>query len=70
MIQELHNLITVEELAKKHPKLTIGGIRWWLFNRDRNGLKDSGAVIKMARKLFIDETKFIDWLYKNKIKRE
>jgi hypothetical protein len=70
IIQKLNDLITVEELVKKHPRLTIGGVRWWLFNRNKNGLADSGAIIKMARKLFIDEIKFIDWLYKNEIDRK
>lgn len=61
--RNLNDLITVNELVKKYPQLTVGGVRWWLFSRKENGLENSKAVIKIARKIFIDEAKFVEWLY-------
>jgi hypothetical protein len=68
-LPDLKNLITVAELAKRYPTiLSVGGIRVWLRQRNENNLQESGAIIKISRKLYIDEPKFIDWLYKYKIK--
>ncbi len=70
-LPDLKNLITVEKLIEKYPViLSVGSVRWWLHQRNKNGLKDSGAIIKIEKKLFIDEVKFIDWLQKNKMKVE
>jgi hypothetical protein len=66
-IPALNNLVTVEQLIKKYPQLTIGGVRWWLFHRKTNNLQNSKSIIKIGRKIFIDEPRFIDWLYKNKV---
>jgi hypothetical protein len=68
-LPDIKNLITVAELAIRYPIiLSVGGIRGWLSQRNENGLKESGAIIKVSRKLYIDETKFIDWLRKHKMK--
>jgi len=68
-LPDLKNLITVADLSKKYPTiLSVGGIRGWLSQRNENGLKESGAIIKISRKLYIDETKFIDWLQTHKMK--
>ena len=68
-LPDLKNLITIDELSKKYPTiLSIRSIRWWIIDRKNNKLQESGAIIKISRKLYIDETKFIDWLQKNKMK--
>ena len=51
---------TVPQLCESRPYLTPGALRWLLFNRDQNGLKS--AVIKIGRKLLIDEDKFDEWV--------
>ncbi|MDD5214869.1 MAG: hypothetical protein PHQ03_04935 [Methylococcales bacterium] len=40
----------------------MGGIRGWIFNEEKNGLKDSGAIIKIGKKLMINEQKFFEWI--------
>lgn len=68
-LPDLKTLITIDELARKYPTI-LGGkrIRWWWRQRNENGLKESGSIIKIERQLLIDETKFIDWLHKHKMK--
>lgn len=58
------NLETVRTLAQKYPNvLTEGGLRWEIFNSDKNGLDKSGAIIRRGRKLFLDADRYFCWLY-------
>jgi len=59
----MHNLETVKTLAEKHPGLIKeGGLRWEIFNKDRNGLAESGAIIKHGGKVLIDSDRYFYWL--------
>jgi hypothetical protein len=53
-------LRTVRQFCQENPAFTIGSIRWLLFHRQTNGLEH--AVIKIGRRLLIDEDKFFTWL--------
>ena len=53
-------LYTVTQFCQHHPAFTQGGLRWLLFNRETNGLKK--AVVRVGRKLLIDENAFFAWL--------
>jgi hypothetical protein len=55
-------LLTISQLAQQQPALTVGGIRWDLFNRTKNGLAQSGAIIQRRRKILIDADRYLDWL--------
>ncbi len=55
-------LYDVNTLAAKHPGLNKGGIRWAIFNAETNGLAASGALIRMGRKVLLDESLFLEWL--------
>src|SRR5262245_4480440 len=64
-VQELEApgaLLSVQELATRHPGFTVGGLKWLLFKREENGL--GSAVVQSGRKILIDERKFLDWLAK------
>lgn len=52
--------LTVKQLVKKHPYLTEPGLRWMLFNRAQNGLNT--AVIRIGKKILIDEELFEKWV--------
>ena len=54
------SIMTVEQLCDAHPAFTPASVRWWLFRREENGL--NRAVIRLGRKLLIDESAFFDWL--------
>lgn len=55
-------LYTVRQFARHHEWISEGGLRWLLFRRDANGLQASGAIIRMGRKILIDEQEFLRWL--------
>ncbi|HEX5359670.1 MAG TPA: hypothetical protein VFW49_00995 [Fluviicoccus sp.] len=58
-----HNqLSTVTQFCQRHPAFPEGGLRHYLFYRKQNGLEASGAVIKIGRKLLINEARFFDWV--------
>lgn len=51
--------VTVKQLVEKRPYLTESSVRWLLFNRKHNGL--SQAVVKIGKKVLIDEEKYDIW---------
>lgn len=56
------SLVTVKQFCDRNPAFPIGGVRHHLFYRNENGLTASGAVIKLGRKILIDELAFINWV--------
>ena len=53
---------TVQQFTKHHPAFTIGGLRSLIFNEHSNGLAKSGAVVRIGRKVLINEEKFFGWI--------
>lgn len=53
---------TVQQFTKKHPAFTIGGLRSLIFNENSNGLAKSGAIVRIGRKVLIDQAKFFAWV--------
>ena len=56
------NVSTVKQFCVRNPAFTEGGVRWQIFNEETNGLAESGAIIRMGRRVLIDEDRFFDWL--------
>ena len=56
------NLLTVSIFCKNHQAFTAGGLRALIFNEQKNGLAKSGAVIRIGRKVLIDEAKLFAWI--------
>ena len=56
------DIYTVKQIAESIPALTEGAIRWQLFNRENNGLSQSGAIVRNGRRIFIDLPMYIAWL--------
>lgn len=54
--------LTVPKLAEKYKSagFTVAGIRWQLFNREHNGF--NRCVVRVGRKVLIDEIEFVAWL--------
>lgn len=62
------NLNTVPQFVEHNPAFTVGGLRWQIFNEDKNGLKEAGAIIRIGRKVLIDADKYFSWVYQqNKV---
>ncbi len=53
---------TVNQFTDKHQAFTKGGIRALIFNENQNGLAESGAIVRMGRKVLINESKFFAWI--------
>ena len=56
------NITTVSKLADKHDGLTEGGVRWDIFNAEKNGLAKSGAVVRKGRRVLLIEERYLNWL--------
>jgi hypothetical protein len=54
--------LTVTQFIEKHIAFKNGGIRALIFNENNNGLASSGALIRIGRKILIDEAKFFSWI--------
>lgn len=57
-----NNLKTVIQMLNDNKFLTNGGLRALIFNADSNGLNQQGVIVRIGRKVLIDEDKFFNWL--------
>lgn len=55
-------LHTVAEFAQRHSFLTEGGLRFQIFNAKENGLTESGAIVRLGRRVLINEEKYFAWI--------
>jgi len=63
----LDQIESLDNFQKKHAdKFTPGQLAWFMRNRERNGLAESGAVILSARKFYIIEPLFSQWFASQK----
>ncbi len=62
IIMNLTNILTVKQFPEKYPAFPNGAIRNLIFHGSSNGLNDSGAIIRIGRKILINEVKFFEWL--------
>jgi hypothetical protein len=53
---------TVNQFTDKHRAFTTGGMRALIFNENTNGIAKAGAVVRLGRKVLIDEAKFFAWI--------
>lgn len=61
-VQAAWTYLTVNQFIEKHPAFTTGGLRALIFNENTNGLSNSGAIVRIGRKVLIDEIKFFAWV--------
>jgi hypothetical protein len=55
-------LLTVRQFSEKHPAFPQSGLRYRIFFADENGLTESGALVRVGRRIYIDESKFFAWV--------
>ena len=55
-------LLTVSQFCIKHAFITQGGLRFQIFNADNNGLASFSAIVRMGRKVLIDESRYFEWV--------
>lgn len=54
--------LTVNQFSTKHPFVTPGGLRFQIFNAKQNGLDKAGAVVRLGRRVLLDEEKYFAWI--------
>ncbi len=54
--------LTVKLFTEKHPSFSSGSLRTLIIGERRNGLAKACAIIRIGRKILIDEQKFFDWV--------
>ena len=63
----LTNVCTPASMAEENPALfTKPQLDWLIKTRHKNGLFESGAVLKISRKLYLNKSIFIDWFLNQK----
>jgi hypothetical protein len=59
---QMQILLTVKQFPTKHPAFTEGGLRALIFNEKTNGLAQSGAIVRIGRRVLIREKNFFAWI--------
>jgi hypothetical protein len=64
--------LTVDQLAERNPAFTIPALRNLIFKAETrqssrgpiagNGLLEAGAILRLGRRVLIDEAKFLTWV--------
>jgi hypothetical protein len=54
--------LTVNQFSNKYSAFTKGSIRFLIFNEHQNGLAESGVIVRIGRRILIDEAKFFGWV--------
>ena len=62
-------LQTVAAFAGGSP-FTEAQVRWWIFNERHNGMSDHGVVVRIGRRVYIDEAAFDRWVDSQQEARE
>ena len=58
-------IITVSEFSRRHSAFSEQSLRWLIFRAQENGLLSSGALIRLGRRVLLDEGAFLAWLRNN-----
>jgi hypothetical protein len=56
------SLLNVNQFTERHPAFTVGALRWMIFNAQSNDFQKSGALIRLGKRVLIDEEKFFQWV--------
>jgi len=51
----LRVLLTVGQFCARHKFITESALRFQIFNQGENGLEKSGAILRLGRKILIEE---------------
>jgi hypothetical protein len=57
---DFRNLRTVRQIAQECPAITVGQLRWWIFNAHTNGI--DMALVRVGARVYVDIEAFNRWL--------
>ena len=63
-------LLTVIQFSIKHSFVTPGGLRFQIFNAKENGLEKTGAIVRIGRRVLVNEEKYFSWIESQQDKKE
>lgn len=66
-------LLTVKQFSERHPAFSEHSLRFLIFRSkasgpsgwaslESNGLEEAGAIVRVGRRVLIDEARFFDWI--------
>ena len=55
-------LLTVSQFCAKHSFISQGGLRFQIFNAHDNRLASFGAIVRLGRRVLIDEGRYFEWV--------
>ena len=55
-------LLTVIQFSAKHSFATPGGLRFQIFNAKENGLEKSDAIVRIGRRVLVNEKNYFSWI--------
>jgi hypothetical protein len=61
-VQPAWSYFTVKQFSERHPAFTVASLRALIFDGNTNGLNESCAIVRINRKVLINEPKFFDWV--------
>ena len=63
----LNDVCTPKALVKENPELfTEGQVYWLIKTRHKNGLAETGAILKISNKIYLKKSIFFDWFMHQK----
>jgi len=62
MNKEIPTILTIRQFAEKHKFTSEGGLRDQIFHAKTNGLKKAKVIVKIGRRVLINEKKYFNWL--------
>lgn len=64
--KNIPNLLTISQMAKKHPFMSENSIRWLLF-KNPPGLEE--CLVRVSRRVYIKEKQYFQFLQDSKLNR-
>jgi hypothetical protein len=61
-MNQIPNLFTIRQFSERHPAFPEGALRWHVFRASTNGLGKLGAIKRIGRRVYLDETAFFTWI--------
>ena len=58
----INSPLSLKIFSNTHPSFTVGGLRHLIRNQFSNGLFESHAVVRIGRRVLIDQELFFAWV--------
>ena len=65
MSDTIPTLRTVKQFAEQYDEFSYSQIRYLIFNSKINGMENSGALVRMGKRVYINVERFYAWALSN-----